>query len=149
LDGLGVTERTAGQSDVKKSDKKLLYSGFDANRCVAGAADGQRRTKSHQQFRYSHLDKGKSKQVSGPSQHYSNGFFKTNMLPIEQNFNFEYPEPILTPAEPVFVFNIPNPNVNSLQSQPSNQNTQTKNNPISFTSPQQPPSSNSTISLCP
>jgi hypothetical protein len=149
---LGINRRVAGavagSSDMKRNDKSYQH-GFGANRRVAGAADGQRRTKSHQQFRYSYLDKGKSKQVSGPGQHYSNGPFKTNTLPGEQNLNFEYPEPILTPAEPVFVFNIPNPNVNSLQSQPSNQNTHTKNNPISFTSPQQPSSSSSTISLRP
>ncbi len=131
---------------MKRNDK-THHHGFGANRRVAGAAEGQRRAKSHQQFLYSHLDKGKSKQVSGPGQLYSHGPFKTDPLLGEQISNFENSEPILTPVEPVFVFNIPNPNVNSLQSHPSNQNTQTKDNPISFTSPQQPPTSSSIISL--
>uniref|UniRef100_A0A2N9HXU9 CCHC-type domain-containing protein n=1 Tax=Fagus sylvatica TaxID=28930 RepID=A0A2N9HXU9_FAGSY len=41
--GLGVTEQTAGQSDVQKRDKDPLYSGFNANRRVAGSAEGQKR----------------------------------------------------------------------------------------------------------
>jgi hypothetical protein len=138
----------AGQSGVRSIDKTIQHA-FGANRRVAGPIDGQRHVKSNQQFRYSHLDKGKNKQMSGSGQHYSNGSLKSNTLPGEQNLNFENSEPILTPAEPIFVFNISKPNVNSLQSQLSNQNTQTKNNPISFTSPQQPQSSSSTISLRP
>jgi hypothetical protein len=137
---------------MRRNDKAFQHVlGANANRRVAGAGavDGQRRAKPLQNFRYSHLDKGKSKQLSGPGQLFSNGSLKTNTVPGKQNLNFEYSEPTLTPAEPIFVFNILNPNVNSLQSQPSNQNTQTKNNHISFTSPQQPPSSSSTISLRP
>jgi hypothetical protein len=65
--GLDMTEQTAGQPDVQKRDKDPLYSGFNANRRVAGSAEGQKRVKSNQQFRYSHLDKGKVNMWVGPA----------------------------------------------------------------------------------
>ena len=147
--GLGVPEHTAAHFDVQKRDKNLLYSGFHANRRAVGSAEGQKRVKSNQQFRYSHLDKGKSKHVGGPSQPYTHGLGQSVLAPGEQVSKFKNSAPILSPTEPVFVFNIPNPNVISLQSQPPDQNTQTKNIPISSLSPQQPPASSSTISLRP
>jgi hypothetical protein len=121
--GLGVIEQTAGQSDVQKRDKDPLYFGFNANRRVAGSAEGQKRVKSNKQFRYSHLDKGKSKHVGGPGQLYTHGFGQSVSVPSEQLSKFKHSAPILSPVEPVFVFNIPNPNVISLQSQPPDQNT--------------------------
>jgi hypothetical protein len=142
----------AGPSDVKRYDRKQNHAN-SAKRRVAGAgagsAEDQRRAKSHPNFRYSHVDKGKSKQGSGPGQLYSHRPLETNPKPGEQISNFKFSKPILNAADPVFVFNIPNSNVNSLQSQSSNQNTSAKNNPISYTSPQQTPTSSSTISLRP
>ncbi len=101
--GHGANERVASSSDVKRRDKKN-HHGLGANRRVAGAAEGQGRDKSHHQFRYSHLDKGKSKQVGGPGQLYPHGPSKTDSLPGKQIPIFGPFEPILTPDEPVFVF---------------------------------------------
>ena len=147
-----VSVGAAGPSGVKRYDRKLNH-GIAAKRCVAGAivrsAEDQRRAKFHPNFRYSHVDKGKSKQGSGTGQLYAHGPLETNPKIGEQTTIFNFSEPNLSFVEPVFVFTIPNSNVNSLQSQPSNQNTPSKNNPISFTSPQQTPSSCSTISLRP
>jgi hypothetical protein len=136
---------------VKRDDRKLKH-GIARRRvtgAVAGSAEDQRNAKSHPNFRYSHVDKGKSKQGSGTGQLYAHGPLETNPKIGEQTTIFNFSEPNLSSVEPVFVFNIPNSNVNSLQSHSSNQNTPSKNNPISLTSPQQTPSSCSTISLRP
>uniref|UniRef100_A0A2N9HHK0 Reverse transcriptase domain-containing protein n=1 Tax=Fagus sylvatica TaxID=28930 RepID=A0A2N9HHK0_FAGSY len=74
----------AGPSDVKRYDRKQNHAN-SAKRRVAGAgagsAEDQRRAKSHPNFRYSHVDKGKSKQGSGPGQLYSHGPLETNPKP--------------------------------------------------------------------
>uniref|UniRef100_A0A2N9ERH6 CCHC-type domain-containing protein n=1 Tax=Fagus sylvatica TaxID=28930 RepID=A0A2N9ERH6_FAGSY len=78
------TAGAAGPSDVKRYDRKQNHAN-SAKRRVAGAgagsAEDQRRAKSHPNFRYSHVDKGKSKQGSGPGQLYSHGPLETNPKP--------------------------------------------------------------------
>ena len=64
--GHDTKECITGTSGVKSKEKSNLHR-MGAGRRVAGAADGQRRAKSQKLFRYSHSDKGKSQQGSGPS----------------------------------------------------------------------------------
>ena len=104
---------------MQRHDKSHQF-GLSANQCVAGSFDEQVRDKSKHHFRYSLLDKGKSKKVGRPNKLYSHGLSKSESLPVEQ-ISFSGPSKhIQIPEEPVFVFNISNPGVNSLQSQPSN-----------------------------
>jgi hypothetical protein len=82
------------------------------------------------------LDKDKSKQAGGTGKAYSHGLSNTESIFGKPVSSFRPSEPIFSPVEPIFNFNIPKTAVNSLQSQPSNQKTQTLEKPISFSSPQ-------------
>ena len=132
--GQNPNNHAAGYSTVQKRDKHQNFS-LSANQYVAGSSDMQGRDKTKHNFRYSPLDKGKSKKSGGAEKNYVHGLSKSGSMPIEQISFFGLSEPIQIPKEPIFVFNISNPGENSLQSQPSNQITHTKDKPLSFTSP--------------
>uniref|UniRef100_A0A2N9G3W3 CCHC-type domain-containing protein n=1 Tax=Fagus sylvatica TaxID=28930 RepID=A0A2N9G3W3_FAGSY len=110
-----VLDRAAGPSAVQGHDSTRQDG-------LAGTSEGQARDKTRAGFRYSTLDKGKSKHAGGAGNSSFHGPSNSEHLNA----------------------------VNSLQSQSFNQNTQTNDKPISFSSPpQQPLVSSSEISLHP
>ena len=147
--GLGATNYAAGSSDGIRRDETHQH-GLGAIRRAVGTSEEQGHDKTRDGFRYSKLDKGKSKHACGPSFSSFHGPSNSKHVIGKPVSHFEPFEPIFSTDETIFNFNTPKSALNSLQSQPSNQKTQSKDKPISFSSPpQQPPVSSSEISICP
>ena len=149
-DGLDAINYAAGSPDGIRRDEIRQEQGLGATRRAAGTFEGQGCDKIRVGFRYSPLDKGKSKHAGGPENSFFHGPSNSVHLFGKPTSPFGPSEPIFSPNEPIFNFNTPKSAVNSLQSQLSNQKTQTKDKSIPFSSlPQQPPVSSPEISLRP
>jgi hypothetical protein len=115
-DGLGATNYAAGSPDGIRRDEIRQEQGLGATRHAAGTSEGQGRDKTRASFRYSQLDKGKSKHAGGPDSSPFHGPSNSVHVIGKPNSPFGPSEPIFSPNEPIFNFNTPKSAVNSLQS---------------------------------